>query len=176
MDIKPASQKILDQLASLLENLTNDEYSKTLTVLHDHSIGQHIRHTLEFYTCLLNGSPLGFVNYDERERDLFLESNTLEALTTIKALKEAINQIGENQELNLVRQAYDQSSDHTVEVGTNLYRELIYNIEHAVHHMALIKIGLKEIKPDIKLPSDFGVASSTAKYRESKQTTPNLQG
>lgn len=171
MDIKPASQRILDQLTYLLENLTNDEYSKTLALLNDNSIGQHMRHTLEFFTCLVIGRPHGHVNYDGRERDIFLESNTLEALNVISSLKESIEQITTNQSLKLVRQAYDQPNDATLKVETNLYRELIYNIEHAVHHMALIKIGLKEIKPTLELPKDFGVASSTIQYRQSQQAS-----
>lgn len=172
MDIKPASQRILGQLSQLLENLTNDEYSKPLTVLHDNSIGQHMRHTLEFYKCLLNGKDQKSVNYDQRERDVFLESNTLEALTTIRQLKEAIDQIGANRELQLVRDAYDvDNSEKAEKVSTNLYRELIYNIEHAVHHMALMKIGLQEIKPEMKLSNDFGVASSTIKFRQSQQAS-----
>lgn len=171
MDIIPASQRILDQLAHLLENLTNDEYSKTLAVLHDNSIGQHMRHTLEFFICLTTGLTSGIVNYDERERDVFLESNTLEALSTITKLKEAIDQIKDNCGLKLVHQSYDLDANEAHEVDTNLYRELIYNIEHAVHHMALMKIGLREIKPSLELPKDFGVASSTMKYRQSQQTT-----
>ncbi|SMD36247.1 hypothetical protein SAMN04488029_2793 [Reichenbachiella faecimaris] len=171
MDIKPASQRILDQLTYLLENLTNDEYSKTLSVLHDNSIGQHMRHTLEFFTCLMTGRPLGLVNYDERERDVFLESNTLEALSTISTLKVEFANIVDNQPLILVRQGYDLSSNEKHEVESNLYRELIYNIEHAVHHMALMKIGLKEIKSELELPKDFGVASSTIKFRQSQQAS-----
>lgn len=169
MDIIPASQRILDQLTHLLENLTNDEYSKTLSVLHDNSIGQHMRHTLEFFSCLMNGLQLTSVNYDERERDVFLESNTLEALSTIKKISESIAQIKENHNLKLVRLGYGLESDEKHEVETNLYRELIYNIEHAVHHMALMKIGLKEIKPELELSEGFGVASSTLKYRQSQQ-------
>lgn len=171
MDIIPASQRILDQLIYLLEHLTNDEYSKTLTVLHDNSIGQHMRHTIEFMNCLMAGAPLGSVNYDERERDVFLESNTLEALSAITKLKERIKQIKSNQVLMLIRQGYDLNSEKKHEVETNLYRELIYNIEHAVHHMALIKIGLNEIKSGLELPEDFGVASSTMKFRQSQKAT-----
>lgn len=171
MDIKPASIRILDQLTHLLENLNNDEYSKSLIVLHDNSIGQHMRHTLEFFTCLMSGRPHGEVDYDQRERDVFLESNTLEALSTISKLRESIDQILDNQPLKLVRQGYDLNSNEKHEVETNLYRELIYNIEHAVHHMALMKIGLREIKPYLELPKDFGVASSTIKYRQSQQTS-----
>ncbi|WP_420582682.1 DinB family protein [Reichenbachiella sp.] len=169
MDIIPASHKILDQLTYLLENLTNDEYSKSLLILHDNSIGQHVRHSLEFYTCLMNGRPHGLVNYDERERDVFLESNTLEALTIVANLKGALNEIKRNQPLKLLQQGYAVDSNEKNEVESNLYRELIYNIEHAVHHMALMKIGLRELKPDLELPNDFGVASSTIKFRQSQQ-------
>ena len=169
MDIIPASHRILDQLTYLLENLTNDEYSKSLSILHDNSIGQHVRHSLEFYTCLMNGRPHGLVNYDERERDVFLESNTLEALTIVAKLKGALNEIKRNQPLKLLQQGYAVDSNEKNEVESNLYRELIYNIEHAVHHMALMKIGLRELKPDLELPSDFGVASSTIKFRQSQQ-------
>ncbi|WP_422360412.1 hypothetical protein [Reichenbachiella sp.] len=171
MDIIPASQRILGQLTHLLEKLTNDEYSKSLSVLHDNSIGQHMRHTVEVFSCLMKGIQLSRVNYDERERDVFLESNTLEALSEIKKLNEAVDQIKDNQSLKLVSQGYALESDEKHEVETNLYRELIYNIEHAVHHMALMKIGLKEIKPELELPNDFGVASSTLKYRQSQQAT-----
>lgn len=171
MDIIPASQRILDQLTHLLENLTNDEYSKTLAVLHDNSIGQHMRHTLEFFICLTTGLTSGIVNYDERERDVFLESNTLEALSSIAKLKVAIDQIKDNCGLKLFHQSYDLDANEEHEVDTNLYRELIYNIEHAVHHMALMKIGLSEIKPELELSKDFGVASSTMNYRQSQQTT-----
>jgi hypothetical protein len=47
-------------------------------------------------------------------------------------------------------------------------RELVYNIEHVVHHMALVKIGLKELLPDLDLPDDFGVAVSTIRYQHSE--------
>jgi hypothetical protein len=40
----------------------------------------------------------------------------------------------------------------------------VYNVEHAIHHMALIKVGLKEVCPAVKIPADFGVAVSTVKY------------
>jgi len=49
-------------------------------------------------------------------------------------------------------------------IKTNALRELAYNIEHAIHHMAIIKIGINEVSPYILLPSAFGVASSTIRH------------
>ncbi|UXX80932.1 hypothetical protein N7E81_07445 [Reichenbachiella carrageenanivorans] len=167
MEIKPAVHRIFDQLTFLLENLTNEEYSKIAEVLSCSSIGQHVRHSLAFFTCLFQGIPLGVVNYDERERDVFLENNTLEALGCLSQLSEQLEGLTDNPVL-VLKQSYDQTS---IEVATNLSRELIYCIEHTVHHLALIKIGLKEFKPDLVLPKGFGVACSTIKYRQSRQVS-----
>ena len=61
---------------------------------------------------------------------------------------------------------YSRDGDEAVELTTSLKRELIYNIEHAVHHMAIIKIAIKESLPHIALPEDFGIAYSTIKYQK----------
>jgi hypothetical protein len=37
--------------------------------------------------------------------------------------------------------------------------ELIYNIEHTVHHMALIRVRIDEVS-SIAIPGEFGVATS----------------
>jgi hypothetical protein len=47
-------------------------------------------------------------------------------------------------------------------------REITYNIEHIVHHMALVKIGIKEVCPYVVMPPEFGIAVSTIKYHKSQ--------
>jgi hypothetical protein len=58
----------------------------------------------------------------------------------------------------------DSLFQNTVE--TSAGRELVYNIEHAIHHIAMIKIAVINLLPHIKLPDNFGVAYSTIFYRE----------
>jgi hypothetical protein len=53
----------------------------------------------------------------------------------------------------------------TVSIPTNYYREVAYNLEHTIHHMALIRVGVNEVS-SIVLPDQFGVAYSTIKYKE----------
>jgi hypothetical protein len=43
--------------------------------------------------------------------------------------------------------------------------EIAYNLEHTIHHMALIRVGLHELG-DITLDDSYGVAPSTLKYRK----------
>ena len=38
-------------------------------------------------------------------------------------------------------------------ISTNYFRELTYNIEHAIHHMAIMKIGVREVAPYVTLPT-----------------------
>ncbi|MGL1885377.1 MAG: DinB family protein [Reichenbachiella sp.] len=166
MDFKPVIHEIFDQLTALASSMPNQDYSQQLKVLNGASIGQHVRHTLEFFKCLLAGREDGVVNYDDRRRDLFLESNTLEALTCIKVLKSQVEELHDNCPMTLM-QCYGVGGE-PFELETNLYRELIYNIEHAVHHMALIRIGVQHLKSKLKLPANFGIASSTMKYRDSQ--------
>jgi len=60
---------------------------------------------------------------------------------------------------------YDEDSVELIHFSTNYHREIAYNLEHTIHHMALIKIGILELS-DLQIPEGFGVASSTMKYKK----------
>ena len=49
-------------------------------------------------------------------------------------------------------------------VKTNYFRELLYNLEHSIHHQALIKVAVLKNK-NIQLCPEFGIAKSTIEYR-----------
>jgi hypothetical protein len=59
---------------------------------------------------------------------------------------------------------YEDGSAAVV-IPTNYFREIAYNLEHTVHHMALIRVGVNEVST-VQLPQEFGVAYSTIKYRK----------
>ena len=52
------------------------------------------------------------------------------------------------------------------ENATSLNRELTYNNEHAIHHMAILRIALMQESMNVSISENFGVANSTIKYRE----------
>jgi uncharacterized damage-inducible protein DinB len=171
MDIAFVCSGILSQLSNLVEELSPEEYSRPAGVLDNHSVGQHIRHTLEFFICLEQGMANGCVNYDKRAHDKLIESDKFIALSTLARIRSFVQQQVVDKPITL-EVAYGVQSEDFQRVPTNFLRELVYNIEHAVHHMALIKIGLREVAPHISLPADFGVASSTLRYLRQSTSIP----
>lgn len=163
--LKHACNTILDQLSDAVRQLTEAEFTCPSETLSGSSIGQHLRHTLEFFICLEQGCDKGVINYDKRAHDKLIETDKKTALLAIDHTRQFIVSQTPDKPL-LLEVGYDLNSNEYISVQTNYFRELTYNIEHAVHHMAIMKIGIREIAPHTSIPADFGVAASTLRYRE----------
>lgn len=164
MSLKSANTDILMQLADVVGQLTDPQYARPLNVLTGNTIGKHVRHILEFYQLLVNSAATGQLDYDRRERDLQLEMDTVEALRRIGSLDRAIHHLDLNQPLSL-HADLSVGGDETIQIPSSLARELLYNVEHAIHHMALIQIAVQHSFPHIDLPPNFGVAYSTVQHQ-----------
>jgi hypothetical protein len=162
MNLQQAVQNVFVQLADTIHQLSNEQYAQSCKALNNSTIGQHVRHTIELFQCLETGYETGVVNYEKRKRDLQIETDKNIAAALLTQLYQGLNK--PNKELQLDAQ-YDDTTDDIVSVTTNYYREIIYNLEHTIHHMALIRIGVQTVSA-VKLPDDFGVASSTMRYRK----------
>jgi len=149
---------ILRQLDYMLDQLTNEMYNQHIDVLSGATLGQHTRHILEFFIELQKGYENGSVNYDKRMRNKEIETSKEIAKKNIEEIQDAL--IKKDKDLLLFTD-YIFSEP----VLTNYYREIIYNLEHSIHHMAIIRIGIKAVS-NLSLPEEFGVASSTLKYRK----------
>ena len=163
MQLKLAINNSFAQLKGILDQLTEAEYSQPSKILFNASTGQHIRHIIELYICLFNGYETGNVNYEERKRDVRIEIDKGFA----KELMEMIsNNIDRPDKILSLTSSYDEQTITSIIVETNYNRELIYNLEHTVHHMALIRVAVNEVSA-VTIPEGFGVATSTIKYRRS---------
>ncbi|HEY9009104.1 hypothetical protein [Ohtaekwangia sp.] len=169
MHIHRACTSILSQLAELTVQIHEQDFIKPSDNLSQSTIGQHIRHTLEFFICFENGYQQGVINYDKRAHDKLIETDKYTALSSINRIHDFIVALQEK-DLNL-EVGYDLSKEEFTTIRTTATRELVYNIEHAVHHMAIMKIGVREVAPYINLPKDFGVAASTIRYKEMASVT-----
>lgn len=166
MQIKSVAARSLQDAQVYLKEIDPDVYGMSLDLLFGASIGQHTRHFVEFYMCLLNQitGTSAEVNYSARLREPAIEENPEFALQTIDQLVDNVLALDENITCKL--KCSEQFEDSDVFVDSNLERELLYNIEHTIHHLAIIKIGLAAVAPGIHLPKHFGVAPSTIRYRD----------
>lgn len=162
MDLRNTSVNVLGQLEEVLIQLKEEDYYQSIPFL-DASIGQHVRHILEFYICLFEGLETGKINYDGRRRDKRIETNKKFALGQLGNLKSGIEQLAGNPEL-ILNLKYGEASNEDIVLSTNYERELAYNIEHTIHHLAIIKQAFREIGQYVELPKNFGIASSTVRF------------
>jgi hypothetical protein len=154
------SIQTISELISLLKQLQENEvYDKPVVSLSGATIGQHTRHIIELFQCLLDGYESGTVNYDRRKRDRLLETNSYRAIKTLELIKEKLGQ-----KINRDLKLEVELNGELIKLPSNYYREVYYNLEHCIHHEALIKVALIEMKIS-EVTENFGVAPSTIQYR-----------
>lgn len=161
MKLKHLIEPTLVQLAQTLDLLTTEQYTQKCEALNGSTIGGHTRHVIELYQCLLNGYHTGKVNYEKRKRDIAVESCNKLACELLNGITKAIDK--ENRHL-LLEGCFSSIADEDYTIATNYFREVIYNLEHTIHHMALIRIGINALRA-FTLPENFGVAPSTIKNK-----------
>jgi len=160
-------QQLNEQLAALKELLLllNDEqYTKKICFLNNASIGAHTRHIIELIQCLTNGYSRGTVDYINRDRNLLIEQNRSIALNELSVISMLIMQPDKYMELLTENMNENQS----IHLNTSFYREIEYNKEHTIHHLALIRVALREMNLPI-VNESFGVAHATLKYISKQQ-------
>ena len=153
MQLQQAIKNVFVQISDSLGQLTDEQYCEKSRTLSGATIGQHVRHVIELFQCLNKGYETGTVNYEKRKRDVNIETNRNFAISLLPDIYNSLDK--HDKEL----------SDDLVSIKTNYYREIVYNLEHTVHHMALIRVGIHEVSA-IELPEGFGIASSTIKHRK----------
>ena len=148
----------------LCERLDDQQYCYNSKLLNGASIGQHLRHSAEFYLCLFQGIATQTVNYDERKRDLLIETDRKHPIKTLSDLSDQLNQTPSSFALQLFSNETEAKEKPFI---TSVDRELLYCLDHAIYHQALIKIGLKELQIADLVGDHFGVAYSTLRHRAS---------
>lgn len=145
------TQLVIDVLQTITQNI----YSEKQDLLGGSSIGQHVRHIIEINEEFLvnNGKT---IDYENRKRDYDLEQFPL------IAAQKCIQQLEQLRSIDLSESAV--LSYFEEEISSTKNRELMYLIEHTIHHLAIIKITLRYLKCDTT-PDHFGLAYSTLKFK-----------
>jgi hypothetical protein len=159
-----ASQDVLLQGLGLLFDLWDRTYSRVVAAPYKASIGQHYRHILEHFQCLIRGLRSGEINYDARERNPRLESEvTCASIATCDVLRAIKNYSDVTLALPCrVVQSVSYDTAQPTSIESNLGREMAYCTGHAIHHYAIIRLICSEVGIDV--PAEFGLAPSTLKH------------
>jgi len=154
-----ASIQTIEQFKEVLSQLPTRSYAQPCVVLSNATIGQHTRHVIELYQCLTNGYAIGQICYDKRERNIRIEEDVTYAIAQLTEIQKTLEKPDKE-----VMVSYDLA-DKEVSIKSNFLREAMYNLEHMIHHQALIRVGVQQLT-NIVLPDSFGVAPSTIQYRK----------
>ena len=163
--MKTVAKENLLQIRDFLFRINNEVYNDKPDVLSGATIGQHVRHILDFYVLLVSGASSGIVCYDKRERDIKVESDPEYAVKIIENVYSNIDKLDESAQIK-IEADFTVNGSSKNQYLSSVSRELSYCIEHSIHHQALIKAGLITMGLINIIDEHFGVAYSTIRYRK----------
>lgn len=159
--VSAAAAMLLDQCAAFIQKVEGGAYVADSGVIKGGSIGKHIRHTLDHFRAVMDGmEPGGVVDYDNRSRNVPMETDAAAALVAIGALRERLLKINENEVGTSVVVRVTLTSDGAqAELESTLGRELAFAAHHAIHHHAML--GAMAAEFGAPVDPEFGKAPST---------------
>lgn len=163
MNIFEQLEEQLKRLHEVISSLPENGYQQKIPALYHASIGDHTRHIVEILQCAVDGHATGLINYHNRERNLLLAQDPSLALGSLQKMLLACKL--DNKAVNVIHGDANQGEG---QVLSTYHRELLYNLEHTIHHMALIKVALFYLGVQ-DLPEGFGMAYSTLHYQKMKE-------
>ncbi len=166
MNAKQGTILLAAQMTGLLEGLDKTVMTQPLPLFNGSTIGQHVRHILECYVCLLEGARYAHVDYSSRQRNQTLSECPGAALAVLDYIASTVKRQDEHQWMQVDAEFPEAPvRDERPVYFSSMGRELQHAFDHAVHHLAMIRIGLEVYFPHIRVAADLGVAPSTQKYR-----------
>ena len=162
--LQDAIAEVLHQGESLLNSLSDGEYTCKLQTVFGSTVGGHYRHCLDHFQSLLQGLDANEINYDDRERNPRIENDRAFALTETRRILRGLASISTpflDCPIN-VRSKVNYELDAASSIGSTFGRELMYAVAHTIHHYALIAVMCSVL--EVPVPAGFGIAPSTLKY------------
>ncbi len=153
-----ANTETLEQVLSLIDAAQDTAYTDVAEGMTS-SLGCHVRHVLDHYAALQNGVTTGEVDYDKRSRDSVVETDATQAKQKVYALIAWLNE-NITSDVNLkMKTEISASNQNIITIDSSLKRELIYLLNHTVHHMAQVSLALRIM--GISIDDQIGIAPAT---------------
>jgi uncharacterized damage-inducible protein DinB len=158
-----AIEKNLQRGIKLLNNISDEEYSNKSIAPYYSSIGCHMRHILDVFSCIFKGLENNFVDFSVRERNECAEQETCVGVEYFETIIQQVKAL-KKEDFNRVIKVSDDMGLGNEIVNYTIGSALMQAQSHAIHHYA--SIGYLIYQLDIALPdTDFGFNPTTPKVK-----------
>ena len=152
-------RELLEEMRSMIEHIDDESYTAPARRRSGGGIGGHVRHCLDHVSALVAGTRTGLCAYDRRARGTAVETRRLAALHCILDLEADLLRLNSHFDVPVdVETQVDTEGAFLVTTST-IGRELLFVINHTIHHNALIAHLLDERAID--MGPRFGLAPAT---------------
>ena len=153
----------LERGISLLNAISDNQYSNTSIAPYYSSIGSHMRHILDVFDCIFDGLPDKKVDLIARKRNLIIELKTDEGIRYFNEIISKLKKLNPNDFSNII-EVSDDLGNGIVVANYTIASVLIQAHSHAIHHFASIGYIISQL--GIELPdADFGFNPTTPKVK-----------
>ena len=165
MNCKEGAIKLIDQIVDTISFIKEEDYNRPLEIYNGSTLGKHFRHIHDFFYCLVHQCNHKDVDYCERRRDSRIENERLYSIRQFNQISGSLGDLQEEKSIS-VHADFEVAPGIRPVVQTTIGREIMYGYDHAIHHLAIVKIGLKFLYPDAQVNEELGVAASTLRYQK----------
>ena len=154
------NQRWLQQGTTLLDQMKDETYRRSVPDVAGQRIGPQVRHVIEFYESFFNGIERRSIDYDAREREPLLETSRLAAAARLRRIQTRLVSFATPGDCCVLVRVED--SPGGAFVTSTVARELQALSSHTVHHFALVAMLARML--DVDVDPELGVAPSTLSY------------
>ncbi len=156
-----AIEKNLNRGIKLLNSISDVQYSDTTTPPYFSSIGSHMRHILDVFSCIFNGLETKKVDFSARERNPLAEQTTEAGIAYFHLILSKLHALSQD-DFEMILSVTDDLGTGKVTANYTLASALIQAHSHAIHHFATIGFIINKL--GVELPDeDFGYNPTTPK-------------
>jgi hypothetical protein len=156
-----AIEKNLQRGIKLLNSISDEQYSDTSSPPYHSSIGAHMRHILDVFSCIFNGLETKEVDFSKRERNALAEQQTAIGIDYFHKVIKNLHQLNEK-DFNMMISVTDDLGLGKVTMNYTLESALCQAHSHAIHHFSSIGFIVNQL--GLELPdNDFGYNPTTPK-------------
>lgn len=155
-----ANTEAIDQALAVVSSITDDNYRDR--VEGRSQPGAHIRHILDHYRALQTGFVDGVVDYDQRRRACDAETQRLCAEQELLEAKRWLETLSDEAVAVKVKSEVSLNECCSVTLDSDSTRELLYVLNHTVHHLAYLSLLLKA--NNVEVSENVGLAPATASH------------